>query len=533
MCRTTSMCLFSLLLFSCDKEISDVGGEILTSTNISTVEFISKNIETENISLKTIQSNNLSGGYLLGTSQNEKIGNTKYGLLLRAEPTLSSSLNDAVNLAIKNNPERSISVRVKSANMIIPYTYALAAARDGVQDTFAISNIAKPNVALGLDVFRSEYNLESTSTSTNTPQIYYANVDALDGVNPAEGFINKSGNEVVKQVTDNTPNTDQFKIKVLDTAGELLAIDLVSDNFESIGKTLRIALKKDFFGEGLVDAQGIVLNHKDFNSTKFFQKFKGLYLKPKDTNENLVKVIDGNATVIPKIDVIFEVVTEPIKDGGDNQIIREVAVVFDMTQQIVNTVDFPIVAGDVFDTAFKGKQIAVVKGGASASRIKLFSNPTQLKSLFEEKIIVNQAVLRFRVNKESALFVEENLPDVLSINRLESGIELSRGQISKDKTIYDFTITDYLQLILNTEKSDEALKSNIDLIVGVSEASLNTESNLKDPVNRSSSIAIFDTKKRKRINIGSLQSSKEVPLYGSDAPEDKKPQLIIKFTPTK
>jgi len=110
--RIGIMCVFSFLLFSCDKDVSDVGGDILTNTNIVTAEFNNSTIETENVSLKTIQSNNLVGGYLLGTSESEATGAVKYGTLFRVEPTASSDF-------AKILADTVTSVKIKSAKSVV------------------------------------------------------------------------------------------------------------------------------------------------------------------------------------------------------------------------------------------------------------------------------------------------------------------------------------------------------------------------------------------------------------------------------
>ena len=555
MCHIALMCIFSFLLFSCDKEVSDVGGEILTNSDISTEEFTGTIIQTENSSLEAIESNNLAGGYLLGTSKNDKTGDTKYGILLRTEPTTSTVLD---KLVLEEKENSTVKLVVKSATMIIPYTYRIPNPRDGDMDTFVISEIIKDGNALELDVFRNEYNLQLTSTVTNANQTYYAN--ASNGPDVFKNFIEKPENNIVEKIIDNKPNGEEFKIKVLDDEGEAIDVDLISDSFENLGKTLRIELKKDFFGDKLVDAEGVVINKEDFNSTNFLEKFKGLYIKPKDNNETLVKIFgnsdgsnnDDSVIVKPKIEVVFAVIRELISNDNpaemENSTVektemeeqepiseKEERVVFDMNRQIIDIVSFE--KKEEFTTAFNSKETALIKGGVAATDLKLFGNSNQLDSLFNKNIIVNQAVLRFQVNSNSPLYNESVVPNILSLNLQLNGRELSRAEIetSGDKMFYNFTVTEHLKSILNRPDLEDAITANRDLIIGVSEEDFVTENDLIniEESTRNSSLAVFDTNKVKRINTGSLQSTKEVPLYGSAASEDKKPQLIIKFTSTK
>ncbi len=530
------MCIFSFLLFSCDKEVSDVGGEILTNSDISTEEFTGTIIQTENSSLEAIESNNLADGYLLGTSKNDKTGDTKYGILLRMEPTISTVFDE---LVLEEKEGSTVKLVVKSATMIIPYTYNIPNPRDGDMDTFVISEIVKDGNALELDVFRNEYNLQLTSTVTNANQIYYAN--ASNGPEVFKNFIEKPENNIVEKIIDNTPSADEFKIKVLDAEGNAIDVDIISDSFENLGKTLRIELKKDFFGDKLVDAEGVVINKEDFDSTDFLEKFKGLYIRPKDNNDNLVKIFgnsDGSNSdsviIKPKVEVVFEVIRDFADKDKESVSEKEERVVFDMDRQIIDIVNFE--KKEEFTTAFNSKETALIKGGVVATDLKLFGNSNQLDSLFNKNIIVNQAVLRFQVNSNSPLYNESVVPNILSLNLQLNGRELSRAEIetSGDKMFYNFTVTEHLKSILNRPDLEDAITANRDLIIGVSEEDFITESDLinMEESTRNSSLAIFDASKAKKINVGSLQSTKEVPLYGSAAPEGKKPQLIIKFTST-
>jgi len=527
-----SMCVFTFLFFSCDDDVSSVGGDILTNTNISTSDFNTAEIQTENISLDSIQSNGLVdsvrdqdgnisflGNYLLGTAQNNRSGDVDYGLLFRVEPAFSGSLDNLKEVS-------GATLKVDSVQVIIPYSYRIISVQaDDVigQNSYEIAGVRNEGEPLLFDVFRSDYNLELTSSSTNSSQLYYAN--AFDGINPFEEQI--SNNDIFDDFIDNNPNSNEFNVQVSNENGNRLTVGVISDAFENLGKTLRISLDKDFFGENIVNPDGTIKDASVLDTPEFLRLFKGIYIKPNDQNKNLVEVFDNSVTELqPKIEVTFTVTSNTGEETSDT-------IVFNMNRQVVSIVENIDNRTEDFTTAFKSKTTMTLRGAVSASRVKLFSDDNQLKAFFEQGPVVNQAILRFKINEESPLFDKDNFAETLVINILNNGafpegtgdnIPVDRQMFNEAEMTYDFVLTNYITNILNSTDFNTAKENNLDLVLGVSEDDF-----VFDP----RALRIFNKNEEQQINIGSLLSTQEVPLYGSDAPEGKRPQLLIKFTETK
>lgn len=526
--------LVHAFLISCDDEVSDVGGEILTNTSISVTEFSETAIQTQNISLDSIQSNNLltssvvnnqvafSGNYLLGTQSNERSGAVDYGVLFRVEPTTES-----LKVLMDSLSKAGALLRVSSAKVVIPYSYNIESSTDVetnvVTNTYQIVGVNNPGVPLQLDVFRNEFNLELISGSTNTRQLYYAN--GFDGVNSFKDQINQTNIVSVEGlINETTPNGNSFEIEAPITA----------DAFETDNRSLQISLQNNFFGESIVNTDGVVSDINLLTSgEQFLSRFKGIFINPRAGNQNLAQVFDNSvadssgAFILPRIEVNFDVVIAGAVIVSQN-------VTFNMNAQAVNIVNSEVGKTTDFNTAFEGNSTLTVKGGVATSRIKIFNDEAQFESFFEDKPIVNQAVLRFKINEESPLFDPENFERGLLLNELETGNIINVEDVVSDGTTsvvqtfneqemtFDFTITNYVKNIVNATNFEVAKRNNNDLAIGISEL-----------IFENNNLRIFNEAQQRLINVGSILSTSEVPLYGMDAAEDKRPQLIINFTETK
>jgi len=75
--RLIGLILFGISITSCDKDVSDVGANVLGSSDISSKEFRGTTLQTKNLSLETIQGNDLPY-YKIGTQLDEIAGKTSY-----------------------------------------------------------------------------------------------------------------------------------------------------------------------------------------------------------------------------------------------------------------------------------------------------------------------------------------------------------------------------------------------------------------------------------------------------------------------
>lgn len=524
-------------LMSCDDDVSDVGGEILTNTAISVIEFSEAAIQTQNISLDSIQSNDLltprvvnndetvfSGNYFLGTQINERSGNVNYGVLFRVEPTTESLqvLTDSLRKSA------GAVLRVSSARVVVPYSYNLqGTATDEttgvVTNTYQIVGVNTPGTSLQLDVFRNQFNLELISSSANERQLYYAN--AFNGIESFKDRINQVIiGPVEGTINETTPNSNPFEIQAPITA----------EAFETDSRSLQISLQNNFFGDDIVDAEGVVRDIELLTSSEqFLSAFKGIFINPRSENQNLAQVFDNSVAdaagnfIVPRIEVSLEVV------NTEGEAIASQNATFNMNAQAVNIIDSEEKT-DNFNTAFANNETLTIKGGVATSRVKIFTDSIQFRNFFEDAPIVNQAILRFKINEESPLFDLENFERNLLLNELETGNVVNVENVISDGTIsvvqafneqemtFDFTVTNYVKAILNATNFEIAQRNNNDLVIGISEL-----------IFQNDNIRIFNPDQFRQINVGSILSTSEVPLYGTDAEEENRPRLIINFTETK
>ncbi len=521
--RIAIICGLFTALFSCDKDVSDVGGAVLTSTDIIKEELDDVASETENISLESIQANNFTGARLFGTSNNGVTGKVNYGLLYRVEPTESNSLVAAAGQTIK-------SIKIKSANLIIPYTYERLDSSNDLVSIYQITNVVNDSAALDFEVYRSNFKLMTTDFSINTPQLYF-----LDDFN--SGSI-EAGGSILKETLDVNPSSEAFEVTIAErNAQDVLdefTNELISNAFEEKGKTLRVALNNNFLGETFTDSDNNVNDVSLFTTNSFLENFRGVYLKPGVDNANLVSLFDNSVTqIIPKIEITFEIVSDFAETEMEPAQIdskSEVTLDFNMNQQVVTIVNSE--NSEDFNEAFEANETMVIKGGVSASRIRIFENESQLEALFLNNPVINSATLRLSVNTESPLYNQDNVPENLWINDLESGTLISGAALTRgDQPFYEFVITQHLRGVLNVDSVEDLPGLGLDFIVGISVEQIDTEITSQDQIPTPSAQSLrISSQKQQEINIGSLISTDEVPLYGSGvADQSKQPRLEIDF----
>ncbi len=531
MLRTFLMCLFATSLFSCDKDVSDVGGGILTGTDISIKEFESINVSTENRLLEAVQSNNLADGYWLGTTQSENYGALNYGVLFRAEAPTSNAIAE-LNL----NVDAVRTFKVKSANLIVPYAYTIENVVGG-EVTLGIRDVINEGEPVDVDVFRNNFVLQLFSPDNNEIETYFSN--ASDDSRVFENRINIPENSIFEGVISNNPIANSFTINLEDENNMAISIEELSNNFETTNRFFQVALKKDFLGSDIVDSDGTIIDVKAIaEGAGFLEKFRGVYIQPKEGNTNMVRLFNNAflnrspmfnnavAALVPKIELGIEVFS------GEN-LESEISLTINLNRQIINITNFS--PATPFNNMFSQSETIVLKGGASASEIKIFADEEEFESLYDDQIIVNQAILRFKVNQDSPLFIDsESLPETLFINQLETGNVLEDYSNSSD------VLREHL-LPFRTENGDLFydidVSEHVATILGQSEFSLAEEFNNKLAIGLSNQIdnvtSLMLRNENKRINIGNFQPIGEVPLYGSGANEDQRPRLLIKFTSTK
>lgn len=542
--RISVMCVFATLLCSCDKDVSDVGGEVLTNSGISSTRFDNLPSTTSNVSLESIQSNNFSGNRFLGTiDRSSTSGKVNYGLLYQINPTNSTALTDTIaGQTVK-------SIKIKSANLILPYTYESLGALNDTITRYQITNIiGDENESLDIQVFKSNFDLVLNNTESNSRQLYFANATTrrFGAIKSFETEI-EAGGDILEGSLELTPTAAEFQIEVAteseDGEGfEPISNQEISDSFEQGGHAITVGLQSDFLGAFFADSQGVVNDPSLFTTSSFFENFKGIYLKPTETNNRLVAIDHSFNRVNPKIEITFDIESdfEAVPGNDENEPtaarteINEVTLDFQVNQSlIVNTINSENTPQ--FEDALVSSENMLIKSGVSASSISLFEDTTQLEEIFNQNPIINSAVLRIYVDVDSPLYDSNNLPKNLWMNTLGDGNLVSGAELVEEREeilFYEFQITQYLRGILSVDNTDALLNQNFDFMIGASISEVNGEilSQNQLVANVLENLRIFDPLQERRINVGSLLSLDEVPLFGSGASDPtKRPQLVVDF----
>ncbi|WP_010182113.1 DUF4270 family protein [Aquimarina agarilytica] len=488
----------SLLLVSCDDDISDVGSTILTGTNINvTTEELLPEINA--VSLKKVQTSNLDTQYLGSNIDSILKNKSTYGILAQVSATTSTYTN--------TDPITKIVITGKK--LILPFPYSTAAADSEGMRKYTFDPTFDESKSLKLQVFNANYTLRTQSLVSNTPQSYFA--DASDGQVNFLNFIEGDSKLISEEMT--TINIPSKEVTISDRVKENL--NAIEINLAKLDLT-ELTDKNDF-------------NVFKGDNSEFINKIKSIYIKPDVTNEGLLRIprvaVD---TIAPKIQLDFKVTT---KKEGEDEKETSFSADYNLAPQFFNIINTE-------EPTITNTESVLLKAGAGSIAETLLFDEEKLKELIEKDIIVNDAELILTVNRsvlEDKDLELKKLPS-LGLYRTETGIAIGGGQNNliqpvtaiendnKDFT-YNFKITSLAQLILGEPTLSDAKELNTKLGIGI-----------VDPANNSFFSIIANTETTKFSNEGTILSFKGIPLFNKNTTEinsENKPKLILKYTAIK
>ncbi|WP_010521263.1 DUF4270 family protein [Aquimarina agarivorans] len=495
---------FSLLL-SCDDDVSDVGTDILTGTNIG-VETQEFSVPLNAISLKKVQTNNLKTQYLGNHEDSIFKNKSTYGILSGVGAT-SSTFPVAEGTTITN-------IEIKSKKLILPFPYSDNNVDQEQGGRVYILDAPFCNSKnLKIQVFNANYSLRSRNPNSNNSQRYFA--DGSDETTNFSEIIEKD----TKLISENSVEivTPSKTVVIPDSKKQdLNAIEIEIDKLDLSD----LAAKNDFEVFSGADAE-------------FLERVKSIYIKPLADNEGFLRIPSSQIdSIAPKIQLDFIITTQ---EGAAEPKQNTLIVDYNLNSQLF----FNLIKTDEV-TEPSAESVSIISGAGASAETTLFSN-AELEELAGQNVIVNDATLVFTVNKSALPNGTElkNLP-VLVLFRTETGqrINISTPTITpitpvsgtinennNEEFTYNFDVTRLAQLILTPNNLDDAKELNVKLGLGTVEI---FSDNLFS--------SIFNNESTKFTNDGTILSFKGVPLFSNATAQENnnnRPKLILKYTATK
>ena len=558
----------SSFFVSCDDDISDVGSNTLIGSDLKIEQrsdFV-VNIEQINITEDNPPVTNNLDYYLLGDKSNG-FTDTKYGIVtrflgLQNPPGNTNSTVTATDGTVTITETKNT---ITSATLVIPYIYTNDIDNLGATETnyvYSISKIEKGSSNLNLQVFQLDTPLFTTDPASGFNATFQYFADGSTTYDDYSLVLNETipigSEEAIELPGPNSDGSDfEFDVTTFDfnkgDNGEYLDVYEINQGLEY---TIRIPLDASFVSKlnQLIDNGDETSDISIFSDEAFYNELPSIYIKSSNSDGGVAGVMPSSSLFTGGLELVFQ--TEKTKT--ENGIVNEEESTTEdddpddwITTSMLSFSGNPIniFTKDNDDTKEAEGTVFLESGLGSISNLTIFDDNNELlfndiTSLINQNILLNDAILKFTVN--TAEIEIENLPENLIVHSLENG-EVLTGHPSKfsteeidneiikqshlsslvipenDYPYYEINITDYLANILRQDSEEDAIASNLNLALSVTEdVGIISASRLKNKITE------------EYVNQGSLLCFKAVPLFNaSAADEETRPRLTIKYTPTK
>ncbi len=506
--------VISSIFTACEQDFSEVGSDLVNNNNFNALLFENTEIDAFSAKVDRVQTNN-SNVFLLGTYSDEIYGKTEANILSQL------SLNTP-------DPSFGDDPVLDSVVLNIPY-FSTVIDIDGQKTIYELDSVYG-NEPINFSIHRSNYYLRSLDPSNNyDPQIYYSD----------------QGDVIEQNIETNALYTDE---NFVPSAEEIITTAPLEDEdgepTEEIEVTRTAPALRVKFSEDIIDYfTNVIINQEGtsnlLSNANFQDYFRGLYFKVNsqtgEGNMSLLNFNNAAITLYYTYDYTVEVENddgETIEDEREAQ--REFTLSF-----VPNRVN---VFKNEFNNLPEDEKLYLKGGEGSIALIDLFTNDTQLDSIREQNWLVNEANLKFYVDKSVAdnqqplrLFIYDiNNNSVLSDytfdvsantnNPLTSRL-IHLGPLSEDDhgdKFYKIRVTNLVNNIINNDSTNTRL-------------GLSVSSNVN---NTSLSKADFNPEVENLENLpnSSIFYPKGTVLYGTNPSEeetDKKLTLEIYYTEPK
>lgn len=493
-----TIAFFSLV--SCDEDFNEVGSSLVDNDNFNALLYKQTALSAHSEKIYSVQTNGLSS-YALGVYHDQKYGKTTANVLTQLK--LSGE-----------NPSFGLEPELDSVVLVVPYYSTLT--EQGIYDKSYKLDSVFGNTPIKLSIYRSNYYLREFDPNDNyKPQAYYSD----------QG-------DVIEQNLEGTPmySVNSFK----PSADEIVLTKPAVGEEEGVMDTtklsprLRIKLPVDLFENLILDKEG---SDKLMTNANFQDYFRGLYFKTEDMgNDGVFSLLNFNSD---DAGITLYYRTELQNTEGETSF-NNSSYKLKFGSQIVNVFE-----SDYDQIPAQDDNLYVKGGEGSMAVINLFTDQEQLDSLRETDWLINEANLKFYVNKDELPSNQKN-PErifiydiknkkVLKDYSLDSGIndndvlnsrKVHLGRLQTDdggNSYYKIRITNYVNDIINNDSTNTQLGLVISQNVNI-----NTQSKVEVESNTITSIPTNEVLARN----GTV-------FYGPAAPSNEALKLEIYYTKSK
>lgn len=412
-----SITVVALLLFSCDKDYTDIGSGLIDGSHFDFERDVESEISAYNINTDIVQSNHLNGAAAavtvnpLGLLDNSAFGKTKANFVTQVElATLSPTFDD--------------SFEIKNVVLSIPYYSTKTNTSATGEGTYTLDSIygTRP---IKLGVYESGYyinNLDPAPGSNFQSELkFYNNDNRFE--NYRKGTL-PDGTPVFNgpALNDSTDVSQNDAFVFSDK--EIVVTKTDANGVETVTRSapaMRLFLNKNYFKKRIIDASADKLNNQD----RFKDYFRGLYFKVEQsasdpTGKGSLAMLDftkGTITINYKEDV-------ETKDDEGNTVITPTDKTFvlnllgnrvSLLEESNRNQDYTNALASTGPDTEKGDSKLYIKGGqGSMAVIDLFGKdltghpetglsngiPDQLEEIRKRGWLINEANLTFYVDTD-------------------------------------------------------------------------------------------------------------------------------------
>lgn len=536
-------------LQSCDKDFSDVGGDLIGDGNINIETYTVEDIVSYNQAYGVADTKNLVE-IPLGSYNNGVLGQTSSSFVVQVAPNSS-----AFSLIGEN-------AKIDSVYIYIPYFSEY----DKTENDVALYNLNNVygDGSFDLKVYQNGYFLNNSNPSEGGDSKYFSNSSSVFDSNKIGEMLNDSPNS--QQNTNFVFINKNIVIYKRDKDGNPIKDETTGENQEEerLSPGLWLDLNKEHFHELFIDKKVELQDPNTFNDL-----FRGLYFVASENSSKgaigLLNIFQGQLVV-----KYTDEKTSTDSEGNETTVSEKKTMTFSLSNgvssgnldantninvnlyQNSNNAQYLDAVSNA-DTQNGDDKLYIKGGEGSVAIIDLFAKNdyAELKKLREEDILINDAILTVYVDNDAMgdnvnprrLYLynyddETSLIDFSSdTNTNSSYLKAIFGGIfqeeNKDNNVegnlYRFRITEYLRSLIKSKDFKENAKLAISMTNDYNGSLLNYTKNqtLEFPINNIpndiTSIPSFSVS----CPVGTI-------LYGVNTDtKDKKMKLEIFYTKTK
>ncbi len=560
--KTVAFLSILSLFFSCDDDIIDVGSDTVISNTFDIVQTSDFTIELSQLATNSVgvQSNNLNH-YLLG-SFDQGFGQEPNHILTQYKG-VSVAIEDSYTVGTSQTTD--VSHSLTKAELVLPFSYELTSDSDTERVYSIESTIIGDELKVAL--YQSNFEINNTNLNSNDDALkkYYSSgtdgtIDVpVENITTSDNLISSSNIDL--SVLNNSFTINKQEESETLTNEELaeqfnaIRIDLsnvnvknqedISVNFLDYLNQLLREGNEDSNNDDSTDLSTDILENDTITSV-----FKGIYITIEDDNEDAYAEILGDNTsfVEAGIQLTFQKTSTINSENSEPQKTTEkILTTWKLTENPIKILEEP--SEDIIQDE---TQIVLKSGLGSVATLNLFSNE-ELTSLYEDNILLNEAVLQFTVDED--FYTDNNidlesLPENIFITNLETGNvlvdylthfdssdtdSLKEGHMIPKREeaghiVYEFNITSHLSNILEDRDYDLSDHTDLEELL-----ELNTTLSLsvtKD-ISLTETASLFNTIEEQAVNQGSLLCFNTVAICDSNNIDtNKRPKLTLTYTKT-